>query len=124
MQRKHCINRGIHLEGASMLPLAWKQFLNFCNLNDYTYYSCSLKDLYIAEITHREPKYKDSTIMRKTQCIKMLDLMYYRGGWQKGELNPSKNWAFRMLLLNHAKRHLRCFEILSKYRSNQIVANR
>mgnify|MGYP002558050333 CR=1 FL=1 len=68
--------------------LAWKQFLNFCNLNDYTYYSCSLKDLYIAEITHREPKYKDSTIMRKTQCIKMLDLMYYRGGWQKGELNP------------------------------------
>lgn len=71
-----------------MLPLAWKQFLNFCNLNDYTYYSCSLKDLYIAEITHREPKYKDSTIMRKTQCIKMLDLMYYRGGWQKGELNP------------------------------------
>lgn len=66
----------------------WRQFQNFCDSKGATNYSTLLKEEFISELEKAKPTFKQSTIKRKTQSMKMLDLTYTRGTWKKGTLNP------------------------------------
>lgn len=66
----------------------WRRFLEFCNSKGYKEYSPLYKDEFITQLRNSTPPLKESTVARKMNALKRIDLLATRGSWTKGELNP------------------------------------
>lgn len=66
----------------------WKKFLDFCSKKEYSQYSNSYADEFIAYLMESAPTMKESTVSKKRASLKKLDLLASRGSWTKGELYP------------------------------------
>lgn len=66
----------------------WRQFLEFCDSKGYKNYSTSYKDEFITHLRNSTSPLKESTLARKVDALKKIDLLATKGSWVKGELNP------------------------------------
>ena len=70
------------------IECTWGQFLDYCDSRGLDRYHPEYKDAFIADLGNRTPPFKKSTIDRKAGNMKMLDLFFRNGTWEKGALNP------------------------------------
>lgn len=64
----------------------WRQFRKHCESKGYELYLPECKESYIQNLSTHTPPFKQETIKRKENNLKMLDLYLKDGTWEKGYL--------------------------------------
>lgn len=67
---------------------SWRQFKEYCESKGVKFYLPECKDSFIQSLSIGTRPLKPTTIQRKESTLKMLDLYYRNGSWEKGALNP------------------------------------
>ena len=81
-------SRGDYCERiVSYISGTWRQFREYCESKGFESYLPECRDSFIKSLSISKPPLKPGTIKRKEGNLKMLDLYFRNGTWEKGELD-------------------------------------
>lgn len=70
------------------VQISWRQYAEFCQHRGYIQYEPTHFEEFLESHRHGDKSWKSSTLERKLGNLKMLDLYFRRGGWERGQMNP------------------------------------
>lgn len=73
------------------IQIAWRQYAKFCESKGYTTYEPTHFEEFIDSHRDGDQQWRPGTLEKKSGNLKMLDLYFRKGTWERGQMNPLRD---------------------------------